>query len=443
MFKYFLLLLCVCLLFHAAPAQSGAAALRQKSFEIVWRTVKEKHYDATFGGVDWDAARVRYEPEAARAKTDDELHALLRRMLGELKLSHFGIFPSGVQADAGDKAPKPSGDAGLELQVIDGQVVIVSVAPASGAFAAGLRPGFGVTWVESMEWAKFLPELDKRLAADGLSPGLAALYRHRAVNGSLLGNPGQKLKIGYLDAADRPATAEITLAEKTVELTPALGYMPPQEMTFTAKRLANGVGYIKFNIWLVPQMEKLRAAVREMNDAPGLIIDLRGNPGGVGTMAAGLAGMLSDKEGSLGVMKLRSGRVAFAVFPQPNAYTGPVVALIDAGSASTSEIFAAGLQETGRATIVGTRSPGAALPSLFEKLPTGALFQYAIADFQTPKGALIEGRGVIPDIVAAHTRASLLKGLDAPLVAALEYLQKQPKPVRRNSGGQERQANRK
>ena len=89
--------------------------------------------------------------------------------------------------------------------------------------------------------------------------------------------------------------------------------------------------------------------------------------------------------------------------------------MIDNGSASTSEIFAAGMQELGRAVVVGERSAGAALPSVFLKLPTGALFQYAVGDFKTPKGVLIEGRGVQPDIEVKLNRRELLGGHDSQL----------------------------
>ena len=66
----------------------------------------------------------------------------------------------------------------------------------------------------------------------------------------------------------------------------------------------------------------------------------------------------------------------------------------------------------------------AALPSVIQKLPTGALFQYAIADFKTPKGVLIEGRGVIPDVDVKPTRRTLLAGRDAQLDAAVEQILK-------------------
>ena len=429
----FLLILCLGVLpgLRALAQAPAGVDLRAQAFDMVWRTVKEKHFDPTFGGVNWDAVRNKYEPQVAGVKTDSEFYALLRRMLGELHLSHFGIIPPAAQLDVATKPDTAvEGDAGAELQLIDKQALIVTVAPDSAAFKAGLRPGFVITQINQTKLAEFLPQIDKRLAEGSLAKGLAQLYRNRSVNNLLAGAAGDKLKISYMDAQDRPAAAEIVLPARQGALTPAVGFMPPQRLSFTNKRLANGVGYISFNIWLIPQMEKLRAAVREMKDAPGLIIDLRGNPGGIGGLAAGLAGMLTDKESSLGAMHLRTGRIAFAVFPQTGAYNGPLAVIIDSGSASTSEIFAAGLQEMGRAVIVGEQSPGAALPSTFVKLPTGATFQYAVADFQTPQGVLIEGRGVTPDISAKPTRAALLQGVDAPLAAALEYLQKQAKTGR-------------
>ncbi|HKY04436.1 MAG TPA: S41 family peptidase, partial [Blastocatellia bacterium] len=211
---------------------------------------------------------------------------------------------------------------------------------------------------------------------------------------------------------------------RTGEMSPAFGNFPPQYMEFESKRLANGMGYIRFNIFVMPLMERIKAAIRSMHDAPGIIIDLRGNPGGVGGMSSGIAGVLETRQASLGTMRMRTGHINFAVFPQKDPYTGPVAVLIDQGSASTSEVFSSGLQELGRAVIVGERSMGAALSSYFQKLPTGALFQYAIADFKTPGGVLIEGRGVIPDIAVKLDRASLLKGRDAQLDAAIAELEK-------------------
>jgi carboxyl-terminal processing protease len=88
------------------------------------------------------------------------------------------------------------------------------------------------------------------------------------------------------------------------------------------------------------------------------------------------------------------------------------------------------MQEMGRAFIIGERSAGACLPSVFQKLPTGALFQFAIADFKTPKGVLIEGRGVIPNLELKWNRASLLAGKDAQLDAAVAQVSRLRQPER-------------
>jgi carboxyl-terminal processing protease len=94
---------------------------------------------------------------------------------------------------------------------------------------------------------------------------------------------------------------------------------------------------------------------------------------------------------------------------------------------STSEIMAAGLQDIGRARIFGVRTAGAALPSTVEQLPNGDRFQYAVANYLSTGGRVLEGQGVLPDQVVTPDRASLLAGADPILDAALHWIHSQPK----------------
>jgi carboxyl-terminal processing protease len=121
-------------------------------------------------------------------------------------------------------------------------------------------------------------------------------------------------------------------------------------------------------------------------------------------------------------MKSRDNEMKFIVYPQGDAYQGKVVVLTDYGSASTSEIFAAGLQEIGRAKVIGETSAGAVLPSVFVKLPTGATFQYVVSDYKSPKNILLENRGAIPDTEIKLTRESLLEGRDLQLEEAIKQI---------------------
>jgi carboxyl-terminal processing protease len=407
----------------AVPGASVVSTeVRQETFDIVWRTVKDKHFDPTHGGVDWDKVREQYAPRAATAKTDSEFYGVLRQMLGELQQSHFNIIPPEAVIDDTSNEPK-AGGIGIDLRLVDGQPVITRVEPGSSAASAGLRPGFIIKRIDDTNAEQVIALFAKSKESEGLR----TLRITRTLMARIGGAPETTVRIAYLDERDQPREATITRQRLKGEMSQRLGNFPPQYTEFEAKRLAGGVGYIRFNVFVMILMDRIKTAIRGMSDAPGIILDLRGNPGGVGGMSSGIAGVLKSEQGSLGTMRMRAGYQNFAIFPQANPYLGPVVILTDGGSASTSEIFAGGMQELGRAVVVGELTAGAALPSIFQKLPTGALFQYAVADFRTPKGTLIEGRGVAPDIEVRLTRRVLLEGRDPQLEAAIEQITKQSK----------------
>jgi carboxyl-terminal processing protease len=156
------------------------------------------------------------------------------------------------------------------------------------------------------------------------------------------------------------------------------------------------------------------------------VLDLRGNPGGVGAMSVPVARLLLATPGSLGKLRFREFEQEFKVEAAEDPFTGKVTLLVDEGTASTSEIFAAGLRDLGRVTIVGGRaSAGAALPSVIEELAGGAVLQYVVGDYQSPKGTVVEGIGVVPDVLVPETRADFSAGRDPVLEAAIAQLQKE------------------
>lgn len=403
----------------ASVPDAETARLRLEAFDKVWKTVNDNHYDPTFGGVDWNKIRVDYLPKANAAKTDAEFNGILRRMLSELKLSHFGIFPKDLAAQIAGNA-----DVGIELKMIDGEPLISRVETGSTAAAAGVTRGMAVRKIGGTSVTEHLKPLETSFAQRQLTDGMKMLYRERTLLALMSGVAETKLSLELSDGKDNVRKFEMVRKPFAGEMSQPMGNFPAQPVLFESTRLAGNIGYIRFNMWVIPQMPKIRAAVREFADAKGLIIDLRGNPGGVGGMATGVAGMLLDKQASLGRMKMRNGTIDFIAYAQQSPFAGPVAILTDYGSGSTSEIFAAGMQEIGRATIIGDISAGAVLPSVFVTLPTGAIFQYVIADYRSPKNVLLEGRGVIPDIVVAANRKALLAGRDAQLDAAIKLVTK-------------------
>jgi len=390
---------------------------RVKVFESVWKRVRDTHYDPTFGGVDWNRVRTRYAPKVRAAKDDAAFFATMRSMIGELQLSHFEIIPPDAAVDA--EGTRGDGETGMVVSLVEGKAMVVQVEADSPAAGAGVTPGKVVRSIDGKLLAPLLAKLHARKSRPAKEQvGVRSLTR-----ALLSGAPGTPAIIEFEDGDTVSVNRRPAKGERS-----GLGNLEGIPAFVESKTLPGGWGYLHFNVFMVnPSMERIRAAIQGFSNVPGLIIDLRGNPGGVGGMAPGIVGMLSPKgrdDKHLGTMKMRGGEIRFAINPQPPYYAGPVAVLIDEMSLSTSEILAGGLQESGRAVIVGRRTGGMVLPSNIEKLPGGVLFQYAVADFRTPKGVLLEGRGVVPDIPVEPTRSLLSAGGDPTLEAAVAALQR-------------------
>lgn len=409
--RMILVFVALALLGGAAFSQQTQMELRRQTFEIVWSRVKEKHFDPQLGGVDWEAARQRYEPRVA-AGTDKEFHRLLNEMLGELRQSHFAVFPPEVYAGEENKAARA--EVGMEAQMIEGRPTVTRVEPTSPAAEAGLRPGYVLTGVgdESMD------ELLRRIAARGERTVAAQALLLRALRSRLRGEADSTVVVRYLDHNNAPRAA--TLRRRSLD-GPSIkfGEFPALRGQIESRRLAGGVGYLRFNLFLLPLLAPVREAMKSLSDAPGVVLDLRGNSGGEIAVTTAVAGLFCAERTTLGSTRLRQGELHRLVFPSETAYAGPLVILTDEGTVSAAETFAAAMQENGRARIVGRPTAGGALPSVIEKLPTGARLQYAVGEYRTPKGVALEGRGVTPDAPVAVTRRALLEGRDPILEKAI------------------------
>jgi len=418
---------------------SARAEQRRAILDAAWKTVRDKHYDKTLGGVDWNAVRARYEPLALGAPSEAAFYRTLNQMIGELGQSHMMITgpgaededdaeelaPPGESAGAGSRpeaspAPPPAtdavGDPGIVVRVIDGRPTITRVRPGSAAERAGLAPGFVVTQIAGRD-LKAVTD-----SARPLRPVEERFAIRRAAQRRLLGPAGTRVTIRYLDNDDRPGHTVLVREEPHV---PAehLGHLPPLYPESHFRQIGD-VGVISFNLFLLkPVLEDIKKMIDALpaRHVRALVLDLRGNPGGQGGMAIPVAARLVDAPLTLGTLQFREFSQTLTARPEMGVkpFLGPVAILTDEGTASASEILAAGLQESRRAVVVGDSTLGAVLPSVVEALPGGAVMQYVVADFKTPKGVLIEGRGVQPDKRVVETRAGLRSGRDPVLDAAL------------------------
>lgn len=398
-----------------------------QSFDAAWRIIDETYYDPAFNGVDWPAVRRDLRPRAEAASTPDEVRSAIREMIGRLGDSHFVLIPNGQTPAATRAARATSGDPGIDVRYHERTALIVGVADDGPAKEAGVRPGW---LIHAVDGEPVEPALSQAVAAAG--PRLGSLEAWRLLTEKLRGPIGSRAHLSLVDG--HGSRREIRVERRAEEGEPVkLGTFPTLHVR-TAERsmqAASGgkVGYLRFSVWLTPVDPFIARAVDAHRGADGIVIDLRGNPGGLAAMLMGVAGHFVPDRVSLGEMRTREGALRFYANPRKVApdgrrvtpFAGRVAILVDALTGSASECFAGGMQSIGRARVFGERTMGQALPALFDRLPSGDVLVHAYADFVTASNTRLEGRGVEPDVGAPWSRGALIEGRDSALDLAVEW----------------------
>lgn len=462
-------------LYGCAPSERRMSDAQRQvqlaSFEKVWTTIRDKHFDPTLGGLDWQKVHDELRPRMDRVQSQSEARGVMSEMIARLGQSHFNIIPvdayeyldkpanrekrkpsksksaareksdgqtaaeskssgeGGTTASDEEKKTESSagegsgdGETGIVPLAIGEEAVVASVVRESAAAEAGVKPGWAIQKINDFDPSEAIRRLRETMGSSKhLELMLTSMLTSR-----FQGKAGEVVTVRFRDGEGQEFDRELKLRKPTGEAV-ALGNLPPIVLRTETRWAAEGVGYFGFSIFLDPPklMGDFGAAMKQFMRADGLIIDLRGNHGGIGALSMGMAGWLVGARNHLGVMKTRGTDLKFVINPRAETFEGPVAILVDGSSASTSEIFAGGLKDIGRARIFGRRTAAAALPSVIERLPNGDGFQYAIADYISVGGQPLEGIGVIPDEEIMPTREQLLSGQDPVIDAAVRWIRSQ------------------
>jgi carboxyl-terminal processing protease len=414
------------------------STLALATFDSAWTLVRNTHYDPTMRGLDWNAVRTELRPKAARAANIGELRLVLTDMVDRLGESHYGI----VAAEAMDEMAAAPGDApsaggrgvpgnvGVQVRLVDGRFVLSQVERDGPAWRAGLRPGDQVDRVGTRDLDRYARAVER--ATEPRQRSVTTLRVTMLAQQLLDGDSGSTVAVGARDARGASQSVSLVRQRAPGEVV-RFGNLPGMltQLSFERRPDANGcVGVIRFTVWMTSVAPRFDEAMRSLRQCRGIVIDLRGNPGGVAGMLMGISGYFLDTAVALGRMRTRTGELRFVANPRRvdglgeavTPYAGPLAILVDPLSASTTEFFAAGLQHLGRARIVGDTTAGQALPAVLTRLPSRDALLHAIADYTLPDGSRVEGRGVIPDVIAKPTLVGLRAGRDEAMERALAYV---------------------
>lgn len=424
-----------------AETDPQARARNAETFDAMWTTVRDSHWDPAAVGKPWDDVRDELRPAAEAAPDAAALRAVLAKALARLGQSHFTIIPADLSSSSAGAPARRSGRSGVTMAYFpatDGAgfaAIVVAVDPGSPAESAGIEPGMRVESIDGRSPCEKLP------AGEGLER-----HERAAIADALAsGEPGQSStwRIEQPGAAAREVTVAFAADERPRT---SFGALPPMPTELTWRHLDatererwgagdREIGLVRFNVWLIPVMRPFDIAMDTLRTADGIVIDLRGNPGGIGAMSMGVAGHFTARPEGLGEMRTRDACLRFVSNPRRTdsgghpvePYSGPLAILVDERSASTSEIFAGGLQHLGRARVFGARTAGAALPAITTPLPNGDVFLHAFADYRLPDGTPLEATGVRPDGARPYDRSDFAREGDPALAEAVRWIASQPR----------------
>ena len=451
-----------------------------ETFDAVWKIINETHFDPQFGGVNWEQVRNELRPKVEAAQSMETVRKVIMEMLSRLKESHMflmqqeksstrqkvdktktenlsvsdkkrflntpsdfalkgawqlmslgvrkaEILPQNSKQNVFAQSRPVDGDVGLDVRLVGDKCIIVRVDPSGPAALAKIKAGWtlsridGTPLSEVFDWVTATESKERdRVSAWSM------------IQRALLGVPGSVTQLELITDKKRQLTVELT--RRPIPGEPVkFGLIPTLYAQFQKEVLERGhkkIGVFHYNIWMLPLSKDIDAAVDEMRGMDGIVIDLRGNLGGVMGMLMGVSGHFFDDNAVLGTVKMRQTELRLAANPRlVNAsgkrvtpFKGPLAILVDEISLSASEVFAGGMQDLGRARVFGQKTTGQALPAIFDRLPNGDTLMHAMGDFITSSGKRLEGKGVTPDQVVLIDPRSLAAGKDTVMETAVDWI---------------------
>ncbi len=341
------------------------------------------------------AAPVGHHAEVARAAEEAAADGTSPMEAAQRAVSRSGdrwaaVYSPGEYEEFEDSLDGRYTGVGLWARVRDGRLEVTRVGSDTPAAAAGIRAGDRLRSVDGRK-------VDGRPVTEVVS----------LLRGDTTGeSAGSTVRLG-LERGSRSWHETVRRARLSRD-------------TVTVRELASGVTVIEVRAFTKGSGEKVRTAVRQAPAAAGIVLDLRGNSGGLVAEAVTAASAFLDG-GLVSTYDVEGEQRA--LHAEPGGDTDrPLVALVDGGTMSAAELLTGALQDRGRAVVVGSRTFGKGSVQMPTELPDGSVAELTVGHYRTPSGRGVDGHGLTPDVEAdeeALQRAeTVLSGLgrqdDAP-----------------------------
>jgi C-terminal processing protease CtpA/Prc len=382
----------------------------QEMLQMVAHDVSKNYYDTKFHGLDWDATVAEAKQRIERETSMNMSLSHIAAALDKLDDSHtFFIPPQHAYHH----------DYGWQYQMIGDHCFVTQVRPGSDAESKGVKPG------------------DEILSVNGFATRRETLWKMQYVFSIL--RPQSALRLELLDPAGRRRTVDVAAKlrdmKRVTDLTSGndIWDLIRGDQRHDHLMRARTIDYgDDLMVLRVPEFEFTQAEVEAMigkaRKHRGLIIDLRGNPGGSVETLKNFVSGLFENEVKIADRTGRKERKPEVAKPWHNSFTGKLIVLVDARSASAAELLARVVQLEKRGTVMGDRSSGSVMESRHysEKIGLDTVVFFGVSvtesDLIMTDGHSLEHKGVTPDEIILPTGKDLAANRDPVLAHAADML---------------------
>lgn len=313
----------------------------------------------------------------------DVEYAVIDEMLETLD-RHSGIITPQIYKEFMVETEGSFGGLGIVIGIRDGQLTVIAPIEGTPAYNVGIKPNDRIVQIE-----------------DESTVNMSLI---EAV-GKLRGPKGTSANV-YITRVGFPEPKKFSIVRDTIKIESVEAY-----------GLGNGVGYIRIRDFQRNTLDSLRAALRSLkksdNNLRGIILDLRGNPGGLLDQAERISNLFL-KSGVIVTTWTGDSKKPYRAVHEDYEFGGKIVILADFGSASASEIVAGALKNNERAVLVGERTFGKGSVQQIFELNDGSALKLTIAHYLTPGDISIQDIGITPDVELDPVMVSIDKPFDTP-----------------------------
>ena len=359
----------------------------QKLFDSTWKIIRDNYYDAELNTQIWSRWKEHYH---GKIKNDEDAKVAIDTMLASLNDPYSRYMNKEEYLDQNNSINSKITGIGVNIASVAGKIHIVNVMEGTPA-----------------QFANLLPE-DIILSIDG-----------KEVNGLSLS------EVANLVRGPQNSFVNITILRNKDKITKRVMRKEIKIKTVKSSVVDKNIGYIQITSFIGSTTpNEFLEALEKTKDTDGLILDLRGNTGGLLPNAIFIANLFIP-QGNLVSIVGRNG-YKYDINAQNTDFkiTKPTIVLVDGNSASASEILSGALKDYNKAKLLGTRTYGKGMVQKIIPMPNETGLNLTIAKYLTPKGTDINKKGINPDINVEFTIKDVKNNNDAQLQTAKNVLSK-------------------